>query len=82
MTKTWPVVDDNQKAAIISKQNRKSGWNRRWMQEIPIKRKGGFLLLNRENQSQFTGIINLYKKCNGLDSSPSNKSICNTLNRL
>ena len=35
MTKTWPVDDDNQKAAISSKQNRNSGWNRRWMQDIP-----------------------------------------------
>ena len=28
MTKTWPVVDDNQKAAIISKQK-----TQQWMEQ-------------------------------------------------
>ena len=62
-----------------------SGWKRRedgCRIYIVIKQRGGFLLLNRENRSQFTGIINLNKKCYCLESSPSNKTSANTLNRL
>ena len=60
--------------AIIAVDGREDGC--RIYGLIVIKHKGVFLLQNGENRSQFTGIINLNKKCYGLESSPSNKSIC------
>ena len=49
---------------------------------IVIKHKGVFLLQNRENRSQLTGIINPNKSCFGLESRPSNKNICKDIESI
>ena len=49
---------------------------------IVIKHKGVYLLQNRENRSQLTGIINPNKSCFGLESRPSNKNICKDIESI